>query len=121
MQTEKGLRWFGMLDREKVIKGLELCANGEPCIGEKFMKCPFSPRSNAEQNCGVTMARNAIALLKEQEAVEPGVDIDTWKCGNCGHTLEHQELLGDNVLFHEQYNYCPNCGKAVKWNGHQRD
>ena len=54
-------------------------------------------------------------LLKAQEPVEPVMDIDTWKCGNCGHALEHQQLLGDNVLFHEQYNYCPECGKAVKW------
>ena len=57
----------------------------------------------------------ALALLREQEPVEPVLDIDTWKCRNCGHDLEHQEMLGDNVLFHEQYNYCPNCGKAVKW------
>ena len=54
-------------------------------------------------------------LLKAQEPVEPIVDIGTQKCGNCGHTLEHQQLLGDNVLFHEQYNYCPECGKRVKW------
>ena len=57
----------------------------------------------------------AIALLKAQKPVEPVVDIHTWKCGNCGHTLEHQQLLGDNVLLHEQYNYCPECGRAVKW------
>ena len=53
--------------------------------------------------------------LKAQEPVKPVLDIDTWKCGNCRHTLEHQELLGDNVLFHEQYNYCPQCGRKVKW------
>lgn len=53
--------------------------------------------------------------LKAQEPAEPVLDVDTWKCGNCGHTLEHQQLLGDNVLFHEKYNYCPECGKAVKW------
>ena len=57
----------------------------------------------------------AIEALKAQERVEPVVDIDTWKCGKCGHILEHQQLLGDNVLFHEQYNYCPECGRAVKW------
>lgn len=57
----------------------------------------------------------AIEALKAQEPVKPVVDIDTWKCGNCGHTLEHQQLLGDNVLLHEQYNYCPECGRAVKW------
>lgn len=53
-------------------------------------------------------------LLKVQEPVEPKVDIDTYICGNCGHKLEHQELLGDNILFHEQYEYCPNCGKRVR-------
>lgn len=57
----------------------------------------------------------AIEALKAQEPVNPVVDIDTWICGNCGHALEHQQLLGDNVLLHEQYNYCPECGKAVKW------
>lgn len=61
------------------------------------------------------MYTEAIELLKAQEPVEPVMDIDTWKCWNCGHTLEHQELLGDNVLFHEQYNYCPECGRPVKW------
>ena len=63
----------------------------------------------------IDTAVRAMRLLKEQEAVEPVLDIDTWKCVNCGHALEHQELLGDNVLFHEQYNYCPECGRAVKW------
>lgn len=53
------------MDRETIETGFELCANGEPCTGEKFTSCPFSPRNNAEQNCGVTMARNALALLKE--------------------------------------------------------
>lgn len=55
------------MDKETAETGFELCANGEPCMGEKFLKCPFSPRNNAEQNCGVTMARNALDLLKEQE------------------------------------------------------
>ena len=56
-----------------------------------------------------------IGKLKAQEPVKPVIDIDTWECGNCGHMLEHQQLLGDNVLLHEQYNYCPECGQAVKW------
>lgn len=53
--------------------------------------------------------------LKVQEPMEPVLDIDTWKCGDCRHTLENQQLLGDNVLLHEQYNYCPECGQEVKW------
>ena len=89
-----------MPDRNVVIKGLE------PIIA-----CATASKWGA----WIDTLEDALALLKEQEAVEPVVDIDTWKCGNCGHTLEHQELLGDNVLFHEQYNYCPECGKAIKW------
>ena len=54
-------------------------------------------------------------VLKSQEPMEPKVDVDEWRCGNCGHKLEHQELLGENVLFHEQYSYCPQCGRRVKW------
>lgn len=52
---------------------------------------------------------------KAQEAVKPEVDVDEWRCGKCGHPLEHQEMLGSNILFHEQYAYCPNCGRKVKW------
>lgn len=55
------------------------------------------------------------ALLKEREPVEPLIDVDTYVCPNCGHRLEHQSMLGDNVIFDERYNFCPACGKAVKW------
>ena len=93
-----------MTDQEKmenVIKGLEAIVNDD-WMWKK-----------ADYYAGI--CKDAIALLKAQEPLKPVVDIDTWKCGNCGHTLEHQELLGDNVLLHEQYNFCPKCGKAVKW------
>lgn len=93
-----------MPDREKVIKGLE------EVIAEAVY--PDRPRKFMMP---LELAEDALALLKAQEPVKPVVDIDTWKCGNCGHTLEHQQLLGDNVLFHEQYNYCPECGRAAKW------
>ena len=56
-----------------------------------------------------------IEALKWQEPVKPKVNVDTWCCGVCGNRLEKQELLGDNVLFHETYNYCPACGKKVDW------
>ena len=56
-----------------------------------------------------------IEALKEQDPVKPIVDVDTWVCGKCGHRLEKQELLGDNLLFHEQFDYCPQCGKKVDW------
>jgi len=95
---------IGMPDREK-ISGFELCANGKPCIGEKFMKCPFSPRNNSEPNCGVTMARFALALLKEQEPVKPFKEgYNDYDCSRCGAGLRATDR------------YCPNCGRMVKWN-----
>lgn len=92
-----------MNDREKVIKELEIIRDYDPIIRV------------AHDDVFKRYAMDALDLLKAQEPVKPVVDIDTWKCGNCGHTLEHQELLGDNVMFHEQYNFCPECGRAVKW------
>lgn len=97
---------------EKVMKGLEeLCEY----LFHEYKVCYKGDEEDTYNR--FLVANNALELLKVQEPVKPVVDVDTWKCGNCGHTLEHQELLGDNVLFHEQYNYCPNCGKPVKWDG----
>ena len=58
-----------------------------------------------------------IEALKEQEPVKPIVDIDTLACGKCGYRLEKQELIGDNVIVSERYDYCPACGKKVDWDG----
>lgn len=64
-------------------------------------------------------ASRVVEMLKEQEPVKPTISVDTWICSKCGHTLESQELIDDKenpqVLIHEQYQYCPNCGRAVKW------
>lgn len=69
--------------------------------------------------CRKTLLKDALELLKEQEPTKPTVSVDTWICSKCGHTLESQELIDDKenpqVLIHELYQYCPNCGKAVKW------
>ncbi len=55
----------------------------------------------------LTMER-AIALLKEQDAVEPISPMDEsdlYRCGNCNFQLFRAA--------HE--NYCPNCGRPLKW------
>ena len=58
-----------------------------------------------------------IEALKEQDPIKPIVDIDTWACGKCGYRLEKQELIGDNVLVSERFDFCPACGKKVDWDG----
>ena len=103
----------GMIDREKVIRGLEcIISSGNAGMRDDCANCIYPGGGD----CLAPALRDALALLQAQEPVKPILDIDTWNCGNCGHTLEHQQLLGDNVLFHEQYNFCPECGRAVKWN-----
>lgn len=52
-----------MPDREKVIKGLEVCIDRKP---GKYTcnECPYEIDGN---NCEVNMSKDALALLKEQE------------------------------------------------------
>ena len=57
----------------------------------------------------------AIALLKEQEAVEPYQRDAVWLCGNC-----EKEVVGwDDDIEGEEYRYpfCRQCGKPVLWEG----
>lgn len=54
---------------------------------------------------------------QQNDPMKPVVDVDDWVCGECGHKLTEQKMLGDNVLFEENYDYCPMCGKKVDWNG----
>lgn len=85
------------MDREKVIEGLsELHGSLET----------------------MKLISETIAMLKEQEAVKPYIDIDEAKCPICKVKLTRQELLGDDVLFEDFYDYCPHCGRKVKWNDH---
>ena len=103
-----------MPDREMVIKGLERLIGTAGCVAIYDSDCKSCPYKHVN-GCVDQVLEDALELLKAQEPVKPVVDVDTWTCGNCRHTLEHQELLGDNVLFHEQYDYCPMCGRKVKW------
>lgn len=93
-----------MPDSKKVIEGLKKAAE------ELARYAPMKVNGRCQMYFD-----GAIHLLKEQEAVKPSVDVDTYVCPNCGHRLEVQGKLGDNVIFDERYNFCPACGKAVKW------
>ena len=80
-------------DREKVINGLELI------IWEVDHNSMWLP--------GADDIRDALALLKEQEAVKPVPPEDEfglYRCGKCYHQL-----------FRCVDKYCSRCGQAVKW------
>ena len=105
-----------MTDRESVIIGLQNCKPSwftvEKCSDDS---CPYNRFGHEDGGCVDHLIDDALELLKEQEPVEPSIDVDTYVCPNCGHRLEHQGMLGDNVIFDERYNFCPACGKKMKW------
>lgn len=55
-------------------------------------------------------------LLKKQEAVEPILEQDSMVCRICGHEVIWQKTLGDGILVDEKLDFCPHCGRPVKWN-----
>ena len=55
--------------------------------------------------------------IKEHDGIIPYIDIDEAKCPVCKVKLTRQELLGEDVLFEDFFDYCPHCGKPVLWEG----
>ena len=98
-----------MSDREKVIKGLE-CAIG--IRGRKnCYDCPYDNDFNCI-GCDIVM-RDAIALLKEQEAKQV-INIDdsfegmeVGNCPSCNRAIVNLKI--------GETKFCKFCGQAVKW------
>ena len=75
------------------------------------VECPYNPKPGKIWKYGCAhgqdkMIEDAIALLKEQEPVKPKYtpkSIYSWECGVCAEPF-------DRIA-----NYCPKCGRAVKW------
>ena len=93
-----------MPDREKVnrVNRAWECCNP---FNRKCKECPY------EKDCyhdGISrhMVADALALLKEQEAVEPRVSTVEQRCGNCNKVIEMDGWIT-----------CPWCGKPIKWEG----
>lgn len=101
------------MDREKVIKGLH--QHCECSLFDRCGECPYYAVSDEQFSCRDRLLEDVLFLLKEQEAVTPYIDIDEARCPICKVKLTRQELLGDDVLFEDFFDYCPRCGRKVKW------
>ena len=99
------------INREKVIKGLKLHGDSKADCDE----CPYRNGESPGYRCLEKLCKDAIFLLKEQEAVEPILEQDSMVCGVCGHEVIWQKMLGDEIWADEELNYCPHCGRKVKW------
>ena len=87
-----------MADREKVIYDIERCICHVP---DACRDCSHY-QDDPELDCMEKLFADALALLKEQEAVEP-----FHKCIG-----KHFSLIEDR-----NYDYCPYCGKPILWEG----
>jgi len=59
---------------------------------------------------------DAPTISVEQDAVEPirSKDADVWYCGNCD-AIVGEETLTIGGIQEVRHNYCPECGRKVKW------
>ena len=98
-----------MADIEKVIKGLE-CHQIDKNHRINCADCPYYVDNDEHIRCVNDLHDDALAMLKEQEAIKPKSKtrhgsttmVQHW-CGNC------------MVMLHGKPKYCPNCGRKVKW------
>lgn len=95
-----------MIEREKVVKGLECC------IANRHNNCPYKSTDEGIDkvtSCTTYLMKDALALLKEQEAVEPipfhrsDETIFRYECRKCRTKIFKNDL------------FCRHCGRKVKW------
>ena len=105
-----------MVDREKVIKGLECCTNGEVCMSD----CPyFKDFPMTDGRCITIVQADALALLKEQEAEakwiygEDKTGVDGWYCSECNFFEPWFYDFTDDIDFIRFYGHCPKCGRRM--------
>lgn len=100
-----------MLDRKKVIKGLECCMSESLCY-----KCPYKSENECEDGTYYysKAIEDAITLLQEQEPAQfqDGNRRDYY-CRNCT-TQVGLWFLGEDA-WRFCYDFCPYCGRKVKW------
>ena len=100
-----------MIDREKVIKGLEICTS-KPCY---CTDCPY--KSNCYLDSQEVM-EDALSLLKEQEPVSPIAKKEMDECTSCLETIYCCGNCGAYLPLYKEYNiFCVKCGRKVKWDG----
>ena len=104
-----------MADREKIIKALTECIflHEHPDDDAGCFECPYRPDEKGTCPTMIPFLKDVLELLKEQEAVKPRecqYPHGTYACGFCDYIP-----IGNKDGY--RANYCPECGKAVKWDG----
>ena len=95
-----------MADIERVKYSIERCISHVP---DACRDCAYDA-GHPYNECVEMMLNDALALLKEQEAVKIEVKKinNSGRCGRCPNCLMELNEV-------DYPNYCGNCGQAVKW------
>jgi len=107
-----------MLDREKVINGLECCS--------QEIKCGFCPYWNDDTEgfaCSTNLAKDALALLKEQEEEIENLKQTAQSMMEGVCLLKEQEAEKENIpeypckncCNHSERAACCGCEKERQW------
>lgn len=111
-----------MSDREKVIKGLEICVNRVPGKYDCY-KCPYEIDGN---DCEINLSKDALSLLKQQDTASGHWLDDTghWIYGDRDGTNPHTRITGEMIDtfrcswcgFYQYWKtpFCPNCGAKME-------
>ena len=93
------------MDREKVIKGLEVCRDQDNPPGYRFTSCVDDCPYHGN-GCARKLKEDALDMLNEQDPVEPeleGGGSSWWYvCGECHGAIDENDL------------FCRHCGRPVK-------
>lgn len=102
-----------MVDREKVVRGLEAHANFiRACTTNDGAECPYyNDDASNFFTCSTLLSIDALALLKEQEPKLVVETTSTIRCPGCGKQITSRGAI------HREIKYCWKCGQAVKWDG----
>lgn len=101
----------GILDREKVMRGLEKCTGASSdCEG-----CPYADENGISCSSIMNIMRDAYALLKEREPVKPYHLHNAYFSTNITNLrFEHQCTNCSSYLL-PNWKACTLCGKGLKW------
>ena len=98
---------MAMIDRKKVIKGLEHCEFGgsSPCYENE---CPYYQ----SHDCTDELKNDILAMLEEQETVDKNTG--KWKNGHCSCCGEDVSSMLDTWTNVQSFLYCPECGAKME-------
>ena len=96
-----------MADREKIIKGIDICLQRFHC-GED---CPYY--NDAKIWCEEQLREDALALLKEHEPIKPTINEYGEAYCICGENVGI--IPNSKNLPKIQLKYCSECGRRMKW------